>query len=57
MIPIEVLRQLSEEGKLTEQTVQSEIRERRDMMSRLVGQSYPEELTAEILAIKELPHL
>lgn len=53
MIAIEVLRELSEEGKLTAKIVDDEIRERRDVMSRLVGH-YQMTLAREITEIKEL---
>lgn len=57
MLSIETLRELSKKGKLTEAIVTQEIRERRDILSRLVGSTpYQIQLTDEISEIKTLPH-
>jgi hypothetical protein len=56
MISIEILRELSEEGKLTKRMATDEIRERRDVLSRLVGSTpYQLTLTEEITEIEHLP--
>lgn len=57
MRTIEELRQLSQEGKLTEEIVINEVRERRDILSRLVGSTpYQKQLSREVGEIEELPH-